>query len=68
MLNPIDVAYTAFEALLCINGVFDVLITCSPTKFDTTPYENHIDWNNAASGSLSSNTNHKIANIIKSNI
>ena len=63
MLNPIDVAYTAFEALLCINGVFDVLITCSPTKFDTTPYENHIDWNNAASGSLSSNTNHKIANI-----
>ena len=67
MLNPIDVAYTAFELLLSINGVFAVLITCNPTRFDTTPYENHIDWNSAASGVLNPNPNHNIANTIKSN-
>ena len=67
MLSMIDVAYTALDAWLW-NGVFDVLIMCNPTKFDTTPYENHIDWNNAAFGILSPNPNHKIANIIKSNI
>ena len=68
MLNPIEVVYTALDALLWMNGVFPVLITCNPTRFDTTPYENQIDWNNAASGSLNPNTNHNIANIIKSNI
>ena len=37
ILNNIDDAYTIFDALLCTNGVFAVLITCKPTKFDTTP-------------------------------
>lgn len=67
MLSPIDVAYTAFELLLSMNGVFAVLIMCRPTRFDTTPYENHIDWNSAASGSLKPKPNHNIENTIKSN-
>ena len=67
ILKPIDVAYTAFELWLSINGVFAVLIMCRPTRFDTTPYENHIDWNRAASGSLKPKPNHNIENTIKSN-
>ena len=65
-LNRIDEAYTIFEALLCINGTFEVLMMCKPIKFDTTPYENHIVWNVAASSVLSPNINHSEANISKS--
>ena len=37
MLNKIEEKYTAFEAWLCLNGIFAVLITCIPTKLETTP-------------------------------
>ena len=63
----IDDIYTGLDAWLCKNGIFDVLIMCIPNRFDTIPYENHIVWNNAASAGPNLNTNHNIANTIKSN-
>ena len=63
ILKSMEVTYTGFAALLFINGVFAVLIMCNPIKFDTTPYENQMVWNNAASGNLKLNPNHKLANI-----
>ena len=62
MLNSIDEKYTILCALLCTNGILAVLITCIPTRFDTTPYENHIVWNTAAS--LIPNMNQTLANTI----
>ena len=35
IIKAIDDIYTALCALLCINGIFDVLIICIPTKFET---------------------------------
>ena len=62
----IDDKYTGLEAWLCTNGIFAVLIICIPNRFDTIPYENHIVWNNAESAGPNLNTNHNIANTIKS--
>lgn len=42
IINKIDDIYTALFALLCINGIFAVLIICNPTKFETILYVNHI--------------------------
>ena len=63
-LKSIDEKYTNFDALLSINGFFAVLIICIPTRFDITPYENHILWNIQAS--RTPYTNHNNANTIKS--
>ena len=49
ILSRIEEKYTILDALLCTKGNFAVLIICIPIKLDTTPYENQIVWNTAAS-------------------
>lgn len=34
-INNIDDKYSILLALLCINGIFAVLIICIPTRFET---------------------------------
>ena len=42
ILSAIDDIYTAFDAWLCLNGIFAVLIICIPTKFETILYVNQV--------------------------